>query len=274
MREGRGVNSTIILATQRTGSTLLCSELAELDGFGDPGEHFLPWLGAAPEGARMDGDAFAEAVARGRDATGAVGLKLMADYLHRFARALGIERGDDTEAAVACLHELEGRIGPAAWFRVDRADIFDQALSRYLATHTGVYFRTERGAVRREEQDARRSADGLLADFNVNWLECLMADIRRETAFLDDVSARLGRPVLAVTYEELSAERERVLAACCAHAGHPPPADWPARWMRKVVDPELRDRFRERAEEMWARKAAAGKPVPAIARVASPGGGA
>lgn len=262
------MTSTIILATQRSGSTLLCSELEGIGGLGRPGEHVLAWLEENPDADAMPSATLAALLSAGRDATGAVGLKLMADYAPRLAALLGHGGAEEAAAVAAMLRGFETRFGPTAVFRIRREGIFDQALSSYLAVSTGIFVRTEQGpASRGVEADADRH-EAALAGFDIARLEEQLARIADEEARLDRVCAALDRPVLTVDYDALVATREAVLAACCAHAGRPVPEAWPVRAMRKVVDPALRDRFRAAAEAIWADRAAAGMTVPSIARAA------
>ncbi|GMG83564.1 hypothetical protein LNKW23_27770 [Paralimibaculum aggregatum] len=268
------MTSTIILATQRTGSTLLCSEFSAMGGLGKPGEHFLPWLRAAAGGARLPRPEFEAIAERGRGRAGTVGVKLMADYLPKLARAWlppdAVPEADDVAASAAMLLALEAEWGPAAIFRIDRADRFDQALSRHLATATGIYFRTASGEERRDERAGTLSQEAALETFTPQRLEQILQDIALETDFLDRVCARLARPVCVVEYEALASRREAVLAACCAHAGVPEPGRWPERWMTKVVDRGQRDRFRARAEAAWAERRATGLRLPETTRIFAP----
>lgn len=265
--------STIILATQRTGSTLLCAEFEAIGGLGRPGEHFLTWLQTAPADALLPEAALDSILDPGRDPDGNVGVKLMADYLPGIARrAPGAVAGEEPVAATVRFVEALARwIGPAVLFRIDRGDLFDQALSGYLAVSTGVYFRTEEGEVTRPINTDRDSHEAALADLNIIRLERHLLRLAADRAFLDRVVQGLGRPVLAVEYDALSERREAVLAACCAHAACPLPGTLPPRWMKKVVDRDLRDRFRQRAAAIWRGRAAQGQNVPAVLLAATAG---
>ncbi|MGF1500213.1 MAG: Stf0 family sulfotransferase [Paracoccaceae bacterium] len=237
--------NVIILATQRSGSTLLCAELQGIGGMGRPGEHFWSWLREAGEAPCLDDAAMDRIAAFGRAEDGSLGFKIMADYLPRLAEARFGPVADRVEGSVRFLTELEAREGPFAWFRIDRADVFDQALSRYLATQTGLYFRTETGTVAAEgHPGAEKSEDTLLAEFRPDRLARHIREIDAERRTLDRIADTLGRSVHLVPYEDLVDRRAEVLAGCCAHASRPVPAEWPERWMKKVVDADLRQRFR------------------------------
>lgn len=259
--------TTVILATQRTGSTLLCSEFEEIGGLGRPGEHFLPWLRAHGESEQLSEDALAKILAAGRGADGRCGLKLMADYLPRIGSAFGISSGTPLEVTLGALCRLEDMLGPIAWYRLDREDVFDQALSSYLATATGVFFRTTDGTVTDKSHQQALSHQAVLDAFDGRLFDTYVAQVERDKAFLGEICDALDRPVLSLTYERLCADREGVLARCCRHAGIEPPTTLPKRWMRKVVDDRMRTQFRERAEGFWAQRAEQGHTVPAIARM-------
>jgi len=245
--------NTLILATQRTGSTLLCSELADIGGLGAPGEHLLDWLRNRGGQETLTPDRLDALLAPGRDGDGNVGLKLMADYLPALAElALGERAPQDPVAAgAAFIDSLAERYGPFAVFRIDREDRFDQALSRYLAVYTGVYFRTADGEIT-QQFAGQCSAEAALECFDVWALDRLMTEICAELRYLDQLGTRLRQPVHPVPYEALCERREETLALACAHAGIAPPATWPRRWMRKVVDPELGERFRREAARQRA----------------------
>ncbi len=263
--------NTVILATQRTGSTLLCSEFTAIGGLGRPGEHFLGWLRAAGEGARLPRSDFEAALEAGRAPDGSVGVKLMADYLPTLGAAWRAPAPESPEAAaVAFLEALAEEIGPLAVFRIDRSDRFDQALSRYLAAATGVYFKTVEGSEVRREGQPTEPGERLLDGLTPQRLEAILGKIDRECGRLDAIAERLPWPVLSLSYEALVEDRDRVLAACCAHAGVPAPTAWPERWMKKVVDRDLRDRFRRRAETLWAERIAKGASLPETSKLFEP----
>ncbi|MEM9146675.1 MAG: Stf0 family sulfotransferase [Pseudomonadota bacterium] len=258
--------TAIILATQRTGSTLLCSEFENLGGLGRPGEHFLPWLRENDEAAQLSTSDIEEVFARGRDDTGRLGLKLMADYLPRIGKAMGARGEDPLEHAVHAVDRVEAIAGPAALFRLDRSDVFDQALSSYLATATGLFFRTSDGSVTDRDRAQLDSHEAALAAFDGKLFDTYVVQVERDKAFLAEICDAIGPPILNVTYEDLVSDRLTSLAACCAHGGIRLPEAVPDRWMRKVVGQDHRDRFRQAAEAFWEQRASHGYPVPAIAQ--------
>lgn len=260
--------TTLILATQRTGSTLLCSEFEDIGGLGRPGEHVLPWLRDNAEDARLDPVALTAILSRGRDDGGRLGLKLMADYLPRVGRALGARDAEPLAQALFAIRHIEAVAGRAAIFRLDRLDVFDQALSSYLATATGLFFRTADGEVTDAAMTREASHEAALAAFDGRLFDTYVVQVERDKAFLAELCAGLDRPVLGIAYEDLVERRAATLARCCAHAGVPCPDTLPRRWMRKVVDPTVRDRFRTAAERFWQERARQGRSVPAIAQTA------
>lgn len=259
--------NSIILATQRSGSTLLCAELEDIGGLGHPGEHFLD---AVREGAALSQAEIVEVLERGRDGDGNVGLKLMADYLPTFARVIGespdIVTAHPASACARALRQITDFLGPTRFFRIDREDRLDQTLSRYLAVSSGIYFRTAEGqSVRRGTDVETRAYAEILTGFDVGDLEGHLGDLEMEVGFLDAVLDILRRDVLGLSYEALAGARSATLRRCCLHAGRRPPAAFSTPWMRKVVDDEMRARFRRRALDAWAQRRTEGRPIPAIA---------
>lgn len=242
----------IILATQRTGSTLLCSELGAIGGLGQPGEHLLSWRRARGAGQRLDVPALAEASAPGLDADGWVGHKIMSDYLGELAAAWG---GGGPEAGPAhqarFIEWLCEHIGPTAVIRISRSDRLDQALSRYLAAETGLYFRAVDGICQYGDTGHRSSLDVAVDGLSLARINRIIGKINREEAALDAVCARLDALVLQIEYEALAADREETMARCLGHAGLPVAEPLPPRWMAKVVAPALRLRCRDRLLALW-----------------------
>jgi LPS sulfotransferase NodH len=247
--------NTVILGTQRSGSTLLCAELTDIGGMGAPGEHFLGWLQQARPSARLLPPDILNALKLGRSKDGTIGLKLMTDYLPRLATAAA-ERATETTAeqhSAGFLRSLAELTGPTAYYRIVRRDVFDQALSRYMAFATGVYFLTEHGVLTGgDNAGAKRSPEAVLETFHPPTLHQYEIDIAEENAFLTRICDALDAPVLTVVYEELVDDRDPVLRACCAHAGVSPPPEWPRRWMKKVVDQQVREAFRRRSTQARA----------------------
>lgn len=239
-----------------------------IGGLGRPGEHFLPWLGRTEEGTRLTRRDVTAALDVARDHTGAVGIKFMADYLPRLARAwLLTSVKDDLEACLSFLKVLMAEHGRFAIYRIDRTDRFDQALSRYLAGATGVYFKTIEGEdVQRDTDKRRLTADAALDGLFPKRVEQLLSRIDRETSFLDQLCDALPVPVMAVSYEDLCDDRDRVLRRCCQHAGIEAPNTWKDRWMTKVVDHDQRERFRAHALANYLDRSSKGADFPLTAR--------
>jgi len=71
----------LVLASQRSGSTLLCRDIESLGGMGVPGEHFLDILGTNERSDLTEDDVMA-CIEKGRDrkAPDVAGVKLMVNY--------------------------------------------------------------------------------------------------------------------------------------------------------------------------------------------------
>ncbi len=267
------MSHTIILATQRTGSTLLCSEFSAIGGLGRPGEHLLAWLKSAEAQARLTDAALDALEAEARDTDGQVGHKIMADYLPELAARWSGTADPAPEAQAAFLGALTRRLGRTAFFRIRRGDRLDQAISRYLAAETGVYFKASDGTVQTDPEAGGLTEDAAVEGLDIARIERLLGRIGREEAALDAVTGALDHPVLDIAYGQLARERCATLRACCAHAGVPAPARFSERWMEKVVGTGLRQRMRGRVEELWRSARRAGRPLPQLTDALAPGAG-
>lgn len=115
-----------ILSTQRSGSTLLCRDMASTQVMGTPDEHMIKVLSEK----NADIDAL---FSRCCDSQGNFGLKLMANYLDE--AAMFFNRSDNPNFATA-LHSFSQRFDEVIVIYITRDDYFDQALSRIMAKRT------------------------------------------------------------------------------------------------------------------------------------------
>lgn len=159
-----------ILSTQRSGSTLLCRDMASTQVMGTPDEHMIKML----SGKDTDMDAL---YSRCSDDKGNFGLKLMANYLDEACMSLTEGVSSDFSAVIDLFSKKYDEV---VVIYITRDDYFDQALSRIMAKKTNSWHDFGKGFVANtgkcsdyKEINNQRSyvADNvLMADINQNIL--------------------------------------------------------------------------------------------------------
>jgi len=137
-------HSLMILSTQRSGSTLLCRDIAGLNSIGSPDEYFLPLLASKKsDSARIDkflrsGNKFNSDY---------YAINLMYNYLHQFGAWVatgkfncgGRNRKSD---ALYAIDFFNNNFDNKIFVYIERTSLFDQALSRYRSHKSNVFHLT------------------------------------------------------------------------------------------------------------------------------------
>jgi len=236
----------VIATTPRTGSTLLCHALAQTGRVGTPREYLAPMqirdfslrfgtpaarvralllrgplrhIATLPDGDPASVRAYLDAIRQVRSGpTGWFGLKL---HPHQSARWLDA----DPEAV----------LGPCTWIRLRRADRVGQAISWVRARQTGRFVADAAGwGVARYDRRAIARA-----------LDAIDTGERAWDALLE------GRPTLQLTYERLTDDLTRAVAATLHHLDEPAPTGSLVVTLRRQADARTQ-RWRAR----WAEEAA------------------
>ena len=230
---------TLVLASQRSGSTLLCRDIESLGGMGAPGEHFLELLRAFKEGTARPGEAeVLEAIGRGvkAEAPDIGAVKLMVNYAPRIdAFIRGGEEVAQPKAMQNIIDWAQARFERLNLVVLIRANALDQAISRVVARQTQVWHR-KAGVL--GDADPHGDAGLDLKKLNQPVLKALPGVIRN-TEILRKV-ARANRDIaLTVEYEDLAASAEdsaRALVAHARRAGFEPRRDEVRRKLSKLID--------------------------------------
>ena len=213
--------SYVICTSPRSGSTLLCKLLAATGKAGNPESYFhnpsiadwLRGLDLTPEGTASERDllnaVFDAARKRGTGGTGLFGLRLQRksfDFLIRQMGVLHPERSSD-------LQRFKAAFGETLFIHLTRTNKLEQAISFVKATQTGLWHMAPDGtelerlsAPQEPVYDADEIANRLveLTSLDKDW---------------EDWFAREEIDPLRVTYDELSADPEKVLARTLDHLG-------------------------------------------------------
>ncbi|MGJ3244351.1 MAG: Stf0 family sulfotransferase [Opitutales bacterium] len=195
---------TLILATQRSGSTLLCEELARHSRLGKPNEYFLrlvqrktvPLSQAAVEGLFLAGR-------QGKWPKTA--LKLMYNQLHPLADWLGWDANPEGKplpehmVVPALLNGLAERFGRLNLIHMEREDVREQAFSVYRARATGEYRQPVEVGSTPVPSTPVDGGDS----FNVGRFLELLVQARRERGALRTALERSRLPYSVLTYRQL-----------------------------------------------------------------------
>jgi LPS sulfotransferase NodH len=233
---------TLVLATQRSGSTLLCRDIESLGGLGGPRESFLG-LAEQAEHESVSEDDILERIARGATESdpriGAV--KMMVGQAPTVDAAIrgGRRRGQ----LVALQHVVDWALErfERVFMVILVRNALDQAISFVVASSTGLF---HAGDV---ADRAGSAADLVPEDLN----PLILAQLQRFLAqrrVLTLIGEEYADRALMLSYAELTRQTERTTDRLVAHAraqGFAPQRTSVTRTMTKVIDDNVSDRLRE-----------------------------
>jgi len=213
--------SYLICATQRCGSTLLCEWFDQSNALGHPNEYLMLW----EEFADREDGAFWELVVqetkdRWRGANGVFGCKVMASH---FSRAMKWLRRVPAASGLGDWQVAELAFGNPVVVRVQRRDRVRQAISRYIASRTGVYHVAADddvgssllgGALGSRKADRRAEVP-----FDFAAIDAEVGNIDAEERYWDQLLADAGVAPLELVYEDFVQDRAGTLTAVLDHVG-------------------------------------------------------
>ncbi|MEH0822730.1 MULTISPECIES: Stf0 family sulfotransferase [unclassified Micromonospora] len=206
-RSGRGpVDSYLVCATPRTGSSLLLGLLASTGVAGRPQAYFrVPdeplwaerWgIARGPDGSVDYREYLAAALATGRTDNGVFGAKLMWGTLDELVHRLGTVHLD---LAGRDLPLLERAFGRTRFVHLRRADVVAQAVSWLRAEQTGTWYLGGDGEI-------SGGGGGGVPTFDADAIGRLVEVIGRHDAAWRAWFAAAGVAPYVVSYEELDAD--------------------------------------------------------------------
>lgn len=227
----------LVLASQRSGSTLLCRDLESLGGLGAPKEYFLDILGKNQRPGLGEKDVL-EQISRGvtgeKSATGAV--KLMVNYAPKIDAYI---RGTDPVAPPRAIQNIidwaQERFDRVCVFALVRNNSLDQAISRAVASVTDIWHRNE-GAL--QGRDPYADVQLASAAINMAILEALPAVIRHKK-IIRQIAKANPKICKLVTYETIAASEIKTSEILTAHAtqiGLTPQHKKVSRNLQKLID--------------------------------------
>lgn len=232
----------LVLATARSGSTLLCHDIASLGGLGMPKEYFLG-LRREPRTTTATEVDVMERVAMGvrDDAPQVASVKLMVPQSPFVHEALTGRRVPPVEALPAVIEWAQKRFERLMVVFLVRNAI-DQAISRVVANATGVFHSSS------SDFGADHATVPLqIPDINQQILRSL-GRVVRDRQILLDVHRDFADVGLLLTYDDLARRPEETASKLAAHArsaGFEIERDTTSRRLEKVISVQRSTEIRE-----------------------------
>ena len=203
---------TLVMSSARSGSTLLCRDIASLGGLGFPREYMKGFGAVANRGPVSEADVL-DRVARGvqKDAPGVAALKLMVPQAAPTYRAISGQRlphGQAMSQVIVWARERFDRV--LLVFLVRNA--LDQAISNVVAQATGVFHSTDAKLAGGRDEVALEADD-----LNRRILHHLVSVVRNQQV-LSAVRNQHDDLALMLTYEDLTRDVDATTRALVAHA--------------------------------------------------------
>lgn len=215
------MQSYIICATPRTGSTLLCGLLAATGRAGRPDSFFMSGMDPAwaaelglPDpsgrGTRTHAQAYLDAaIAAGRGDTGIFGLRLMRENLGDLMEMIDlVHPGQRSDPA-----RLSAAFGDVLCIHLTREDKLAQAVSLVKAEQTGLWHVAPDGT------EIERLGDPRAPAYDFARIDAQLSELEGYDRAWQDWFAAQGIAPLRIGYETLSEQPATELARICAALG-------------------------------------------------------
>lgn len=223
----------IVLATTRTGSTLLCQDILHLGGMGAPREYLLPL--ARNWKAQFTEQDVLRKISQGvtESVDNVCAFKLVVEYAPSVYRYIyGVAPKNPYEAVDGVLRWALKNFENVNLVGIVRTNLLDTAISRVVARFTDVYHAFN---------DQKISFEPGQVSINQHLLRELPL-IANQTRVIAGIVRQYQSIAMSVEYEELSQNPEKVFHEIVDHArelGFDTQFRIPERRLRKIVDEEL-----------------------------------
>ncbi|WCL55125.1 Stf0 family sulfotransferase [Gimibacter soli] len=151
----------ILCATQRCGSTMICEDMRNAGVLGQPEEYFLPWNPAKSDANWPQ--SLGGIIKRATSENGVFAVKLMANQIGKVDACLAGLEGAPVHTDGKAFPHVQAMFGDAVWVWLRRDDLVRQAISREMATQTGVNHATAKAD---DKHFAGNLMKGYKADYN------------------------------------------------------------------------------------------------------------
>jgi LPS sulfotransferase NodH len=235
---------TLVVASQRSGSTLLCSDIASLGGMGKPNEYFLNIL--PPKKTFNESDVI-EAIAKGEQPcdVGIGAVKLMVNYARNIDKY--ISGGPVVKEKNAIQNIIDWactRFEKVNLLALVRNNTLDQATSRIISREKGLYH-SHQGS--HGNEDLLMFIKSKNPDYYWNILSEILI-IKRESEVIREIADANRDICLLLEYEMLTTSFDQSSALLIDHAhmlGFVTKKQIPTRNLRKIIEKNQSDNIKE-----------------------------
>ena len=243
--------ATFVIATQRSGSTLLSRDIESLGGLGGPGEYFLKLLKDKTKTA-TEADVLACIEKGVRDDAPEVGaIKLMINYAPKVDALIRNAPPVDLNAALQnVMGWANARFDHVTWIILIRDDLLEQVISRSVSQMTGVWHRDASQSDPHEDMQLQRW------QLNLRILENMHRAAIEQRALKRLAKTNSAR-CLVLKYADMcddplgSAEK---IAKHAAQNGMQAKSTVPVRNLAKVIDQDKVDEIKKNFKVFMARQ--------------------
>lgn len=206
------MNKLLLLSTQRSGSTMVCEDIASAGVLGRPSEYFS---GLADNFAKFESvdelsDAFEASLIKGFvEKTNSCSVKIMQSQIGAIGKIL-----IDTDRVRSLSHKsaFVEFFREYHWARIIRGDKVAQAVSRVVARHTDVYHRVSEDSSVKDllgKFSTKEREDSHLV-YDETEIRLEIQKIKHEEQFLDDLIGEHDVNVFNIIYEEVVEDRSYI----------------------------------------------------------------
>lgn len=199
----------IILSTQRSGSTMVCDDIAGVSKLGRPSEYFIKVIENI---GKVDGDEMQtlilKALDQGKSKNEIVSIKIMSNQISPIGLALKqaniSQKSDNQEAYYDYFKD-------SVFARVTRRDKVAQAVSRVMARQTNVYHTVDNASgMEGMLGNVSKKRDESVLHYSFEEIKTEVQKIKAEEKFLDEFLERFQLEVQPIIYEEVVNDRTYV----------------------------------------------------------------
>ncbi|EAZ89190.1 bifunctional orotidine 5'-phosphate decarboxylase/orotate phosphoribosyltransferase [Crocosphaera chwakensis] len=211
----------ILLSTQRSGSTMICRDFKNTNVLGKPDEYFISLIKKVEKSgfSILDqereeiGIEINERLLKSSTSNGVISFKLMSSYLHLLGQILSSQLINSKPKQELLRYQYQDTINSffqaisnnnIYYVRIYRKDKIKQAISRLIASHTGIYHKEGKDSDNLKVISKGEKRDFKLEnDYSYKRMKKIINSIIKEEQELDLFIARNKIKPMVITYENV-----------------------------------------------------------------------